>query len=93
MSSPAIVDRDVIKVLERAGKMIFVLCTPWKSWKVSGSWIAEASSLLDAGNITATDDVGREILSYVPLPFVADFLSSTGQDLVSYPEPRQLYLY
>ena len=34
-------------------------------------------------NITATDNTGREILSYVPLPLVSDFLSTTGQMLIS----------
>ena len=35
------------------------------------------------GQISTNDDAGTEILSYVPLSFVADFLSSAGQTLVS----------
>lgn len=33
-----------------------------------------------------TDDAGREILSYVPLPLVPHFLSDDGQSIVSCPK-------
>ena len=38
-----------------------------------------------AGIITATDEAGNEILSYVPLALEADFLSRAGQSIVSRP--------
>ena len=71
---------DEKKPLQEVGKKLFVLYAPWPSWSISGCWVAGAPA---TGNITATDDGGREILSYVPLPLVADFLSSSGQSLVS----------
>ena len=82
--------------LREVGLKILILCTPWPLWTVSGPWIAGApdapaldAPALDAPvvrNITATDDTGREILSYVPLPLVSDFLSTAGQTLVSHLE-------
>jgi hypothetical protein len=38
-----------------------------------------------AGKITATDEAGNEILSYVLLALEADFLSRAGQSIVSRP--------
>jgi len=76
------------KLLQDVGKKLFVLYAPWPSWKISGCWIADTPA---AGNITATDDSGREILSYVPLPLVADFLSSSGQSLVSHLKPHCVF--
>lgn len=74
--------------LREVGKKLFVLYNPWPSWRVSGRWIVDTP---DAGKITATDDGGREILSYVPLPLVADFLSTTGQQFVSRPKPHCVF--
>ena len=36
-----------------------------------------------SAKVTSTDDSGREILSYVPLSLVAEFMSNSGQSLVS----------
>lgn len=44
-----------------------------------------------AGRITETDDAGREILSHVPISFVADFMSGCGQSLVSRPKLYQFF--
>lgn len=82
---------DAKKTLQEVGKKIFVLWTPWPLWTISGCWIAGASDTPATGNITATDDAGREILSYVPLPLVADFLSNAGQSIVSRPESRRIF--
>ena len=80
VASPTI---DMKVALREIGKKILILCTPWPSWRVSGCWIAEASDASATGKITATDDTGGEILSYVPLALVADFLSHDGQKIVS----------
>lgn len=61
-----------------------MLCTPWPSWTVSGCWIVGPSNSSAPGVITATNTVGKEILSYVPLPLVSDFLSKTGQSLIRF---------
>ena len=71
------------KALQEAAKKLMVLCTPWPSWVVSGCWIIGTPHPPAASTITATDIAGREILSYVPLPIVADFLSKPGQSVVS----------
>ena len=39
--------------------------------------------MLAAEQISANDEAGKEVLSYVPHPFVTDFLSNAGQTLVS----------
>jgi hypothetical protein len=81
--------RDDLRVaLREVGKKIFILCTPWPSWTVSGCWITDTPA---AGNITATDAAGREVLSFVPLPLVVDFLSEPGQTLVSDPGPHCIF--
>ena len=79
---------EVQKALKEVGKELFLLYTPWPSWTVSGYWIAEKPA---TGVITATDDVGREVLSYVPPPLVADFMSKAGQTIVSRPDSHHTY--
>ena len=76
---------DAKRELEVVAKKILVLCIPWQSaWAVSGGHIAESKSGSRATRkITETDDLGREILSYVSLPLMADFMSNAGQSLVS----------
>ena len=83
---------DTKKGLQDVAKKLLVLCTPWPLWIVSGCWIVGASNLPTPGVITATDIAGREILSYVPLPIVKDFLSKTGQSIVS-PFPYILLIF
>jgi hypothetical protein len=71
------------KELQAVAKMILVLCCPWPLWKISGCWIIGSPVLPANGAITATDRAGNEILSYVPLSIVPDFLSQNGQSIVS----------
>ena len=76
--------RETKKQLQGAARKPLILYAPWPSWVISGCWIVGAPvSGPGAGTITSTDLAGREILSYVPLPLVADFLSATGQSIVS----------
>lgn len=53
-------------------------------WKVSGRHIVAAGSLRLKGPVTASDDLGEEILSQVPKELRRDFLSAAGQSAVSY---------
>ena len=76
---------ELKKALHDAGKKIFSLCSPWPLWTISGCYIADAPT--GAGRITETDIGGKEILSFVPLPYIADFLSPAGQSMVSNLEP------
>jgi hypothetical protein len=81
--------RDESKVVIREiGQKIFVLCVPWPLWAISGSWISKKPA---TRNVTATDDFGEEVLSYVPLPVVSDFMSKSGQALVSHPQSHCLF--
>lgn len=77
-------DKALKKELQAIAKKLLVLYAPWQSWTVSGCWIIGASHSSTAGVITATDDEGKEILSYVPPLIVADFLSKSGQSIVSW---------
>ena len=75
---------EVSKALYLAGQQIFVMCTPWPSWMISGDRIAGDPKTPAAGKINETDDAGREILSYVPPQLIPDFLSAAGQKIVRY---------
>lgn len=70
--------------LQKIGKNILILCTPWPSWTISGSYIVGALDMPVTGKITVTDDAGRKILSYFPVSIEADFLSATGQGFISH---------
>jgi hypothetical protein len=83
------VDSETKKEYRGIAGQLFVLCTPWPLWSVSGSWIVGGTPA--TGRITATDDAGMEILSYVPLPLVADFLTKTGQFEVSRLKPFHIF--
>ena len=83
--------KELEKALKGVGQKILIFCTPWPMWTISGSWIAAASDEPAVGGITGTDDIGREILSYVPLPLVSDFLSTAGQALVSCLKPYLVF--
>ena len=78
-------DNALKEPLREIGKKILILCTPWPSWTISGSFIIGASDTPVTGDITATDNAGTEILSYVPSWLVPHFLSAAGQALVSRP--------
>lgn len=75
---------ELKKELQEIAKKLLVLHSLWPSWMVSGCWITGAPRSSTAGPITATDEAGKEVLSYVPLPIVADFLSKKGQAIVSF---------
>ena len=79
---------DKKKELREVGRRLFILCSPWKSWTVSGCYIVGSPGTLAAEGITATDSIGNEILSHVPVSLVADFLSRSGQSFVSRPSPH-----
>ena len=74
------VTKDTKKALQQVGRQLFSLCTPWPSWIVSSGWVVKENT---TGKVTENDDDGWEVLSYVPAPLVADFLSEAGQLLVS----------
>ena len=77
--------------LQKVGKKLLVLYAPWPSWTISGRWIVGSSDAAAVGKITATDEAGTEILSYVPPQFVPDFMSPLGQALVSRFKPCHLF--
>jgi hypothetical protein len=81
------------KELKFVARKLFVLYSPWPSWRTSGYYIVGDSNASATERITATDEAGREILSYVPVPFEGDFLSNAGQSLVSRPKPRYISPY
>lgn len=74
---------DAAKALQAAGRKILILCTPWPLWTISGSWIVGGSGASAARQISANDEAGKEVLSYVPRPLMTDFFSKAGQNLVS----------
>jgi len=85
-SSQAVELNDAMKKeLQDVAKKLLVLCAPWPLWMVSGCWIIGALCLPATSAIMATNSAGNEILSYVPLPILADFLSKTGQSIISSP--------
>ena len=76
--------RDLAHLLRGIGNMIFNLCTPWPTWSISGDWIAETPA---TGKITETDATGREILAFVDPEIMGAFMKTTGQAIVSAPNP------
>ena len=83
--------KELEKALKGVRRKILIFCTPWPMWTISRSWIAAASDEPAVGSITGTDNIRREILSYVPLPLVLDFLSTTSQALVSCLKPYLVF--
>ena len=78
---------QAVRELKEVAKKLFVLCSPWPAWRVSGSFIAELPSEADQdqpapGNITENDIIGDHILSFAPLHLCGPFLSASGQRLV-----------
>lgn len=86
-------DDDTAKELKLVAKKLFVLYSPWPSWRISGYCIAGDSNASATERISTTDEAGREILSYVPVPLEGDFLSNAGQSLVSRPKPCYISPY
>ena len=84
-ASAGLRDNTLKEPLQEIGKKILILCTLWPLWTISSSWIIGASDMPVTGDITATENAGMEILSYVPSLLVADFLSAAGQPLVHCP--------
>ena len=72
-------------------KKLLILYTPWPLWTASGSCIVGTKGLPAVGKIAESDNAGREILSYVPLSLVVDFLSEdkTCNFLCIYKQPGQ----
>ena len=80
---------QVMAELKEIAKRLFVLCSPWPMWKVSGSlFITELPSDANQdqpalGDIIENDEIGDRILSFVPQQLRVSFLSLSGQRLVS----------
>ena len=77
------VTNELKESLREAGRKIFSLCAPWPLWTISGGFVIETPT---AGAVTESNSGGKEILSFVPLAYVADFLSPVGQSIVSHPK-------
>ena len=78
-----------VEELKEVSKKIFVLCSPWPAWIVSGSFITEfdpeaGSDQPTPRSITESDIAGDRILSFIPVQLHGLFLSSDGQKLVSH---------
>jgi hypothetical protein len=76
-----------------AAKKIVLLCTPWVTWKVSGTYVLGDLGNRTTGAIVTSDHVGLEILSLVPLEASAVFLTVSGQSYVSPPRPSPVQIY
>ena len=75
--------RNLKDELRPVATKILFHCVPWpEMWTVSGRHIVATSSLR-LSSITASDDLGEEILSYVPKSLRPVFLSAAGQSAVS----------
>jgi len=74
-----------VKDLKKLGTKIAILCIPWQLWNITGPYIAVTMEPDPAVKVTATDDAGAEILSYVPTTLMTPFLSVGGQSVVSHP--------
>lgn len=64
---------------------LFGVGVPWPElWAIRGAYVVAASHEKQHGHqVTDTDDLGIEILSYVPHHLVRVFLSDAGQMIVS----------
>ena len=72
------------EALRNVAKRILFQCVPWPDmWRVSGDCIVASNSPLEDGDITTSDELGTEILSYVPLSLVSAFFTDGGQHMVS----------
>lgn len=68
-------------------KKILALCMPWPEWTVCGGYLVAKSEKTPVGEaIVANDDVGKEVLSFIPDDLKAEFLSDVGQAAVSLDE-------
>ena len=75
--------RNLKEELRPAAMKILFQCVPWpEMWTVSGRHIVAAGSLR-LTPITASDDLGEEILSCVPKSLRSVFLSANSQSAVS----------
>lgn len=89
-ANPPTADSEIRIELETIATKLFILCVPWsEQWAVYRSWIVRAPTdeeqckLFQHQRITGTDDLGIEILSYIPRHLVSEFLSQAGQSVVS----------
>ena len=83
-----VVSNELRESLWEVGRKIFSLCAPWPLWKISGCFVTEIPT---PGPIIESNVGGEEILSLVPLPFIADFLSAVGQSIVSCSQPYYIF--
>lgn len=75
---------DYKAALREVATKILILCVPWSNqWVIHGVWIVSAATGEEPRGITGMDRLGNEILSHIPHHLVGDFLSETGQSLVS----------
>ena len=72
--------------LRTAAKKIVLFYDPWATWVVSGTHICGGVEGNHTGPITASDKIGLEILSLVPLSVVQVFLTASGRTFVSPPK-------
>ena len=81
--------KEIHKELKNLGTRLFILCSPWPIWKISGSFIAELPAEANQSqpeilsDIPVNDVTSYRILSNVPEHLRKSFLSSAGQQLVS----------
>ena len=72
------------KVLEEVATKLVAVGFPWKDlWAIHGSWVVASVGGQDGQQVTGTDALGAEVLSYVPQDLVHMFLLDEGQSIVS----------
>ena len=95
-STPSDPGADKLKIikeeLRELGLQLFVLGSPWPTWKISGSFIRELDDIPEDDSddpdkpsvvFTENDAVGDRILRLVPQHLREAFLSQAGQKIVS----------
>ena len=83
-SSKQLLDTTDSDNIQDAGTKIFMLCTPWPEWTVSGQFLVGSARGIDSSAITASDRDGEEILSHIPPSSLRAFMSRAGQSAVSH---------
>jgi len=56
---------------------VALFCVPWITWKVSGPWVVAGKT--PPSTITGNDDLGEDVLFYIPPSVRVEFLTFTGQ--------------
>ena len=80
---------EIHKELKNLGTWLFILCSPWLIWKISGLFIAELPTEVDQSQPEILSDIpvnnmtSHQILLNIPEHLCKSFLSSAGQQLVS----------